>query len=220
MEDGDAPVDLTHNPLADCVGLAADNQHRLLVVKAQHKEVGGLKGQEEDDGGIEHRFQAEEKYGHGHQEQAVDKVGGADADVVVFLGHKAQNVDASGGGFCPVHQGAAQTFHNAAGKTGEKGIVHIDQGLEERGAVQNHGENQAAYQTVKAEELPHVTVGQEKQGDIHKKAGGTGGPLEQIVQNHGKPSQASGEKMVLEKETVDTGGHEHTAKGGHAVLVE
>ena len=128
--------------------------------------------------------------------------------MVVLPGEKAQDIHASGGGFGPVHQGAAQTAQGAPGNGAQQLVRDGHVSLDKSGAVQGQGEEHGADDAVD-EELPaHVFPGDPEQGDVEHQAGDARGPAGKVVEDDGYPGDASGEEMVLDKEGVDGKGHQ------------
>ena len=60
------PIHLVHDPLADFFGVGGDDDHLLLVVKAHHEHVGGLKRYKEQDHTVQHRGESQEYHSGQH----------------------------------------------------------------------------------------------------------------------------------------------------------
>ena len=117
MEIGNATANHLNNLFRNLMVLIADNDNIFLIVKANGEGITGLGHYEESKQCVQHRFNTKESYAGSQKHQVKNKTCGADADGIVLLNNRANNIRTTAGAAYSLHTGSANTVEYTTGDT-------------------------------------------------------------------------------------------------------
>ena len=178
---------------SNIVRFIADDDNIFLKIKTDGEGIAGLSHDEKGEQCVKHRLQTKEEHADEKQQDVEQKIGGTDADRIVFLNNGTDNIRTAAAAAYPVHAGCADAVQHAAGNAGQHGIVYGLIAGHKMEEIQRRGKDQHAVKSADGVFPVHIFISDDEKGNIAHDAGNAHRQPGDVVGQHGNAADAAAE---------------------------